>query len=289
MGRRRAARLQIELPVSVSGFDAIGNPFAKTARTLDVSWTGIRLRGVPDAPGLGEVVRVQYKDKRARYRIVWMDKEAGTLGLVGVEGPTPLFVDHLPPVTTDSDLDIFEVPATQIEPAAPLGHSSERRESERRAGERRRYKRFNCSGVAQVREETSQFAVEGRILDVSMSGGYVEMMSPMRVGAHIHLDVKLCGLMLSLPAIVRVSQLNMGMGVEFVNFPPGQREKLDQVITELSREHGTGTFAALATPTEQSGPAMVDPSEIGSAVLKWFATHDQLSREEFQKLLREKI
>lgn len=288
MGRRRAARLQIELPVSVSGFDANGDPFAKTAKTVDVSWTGIRLRGVPDAPGPGEVVRVQYRDKRARYRIVWMDQGAGTLGLVGVEGPTPLFVDHLPPLTTDNDLDIYEVPATEIEPAAPLGHSSERRESERRAGERRRYKRFNCSGVAHVREENSQFAVEGRILDVSMSGCYVEMMSPMRVGAKVHIEVKLCGQMLSLPAIVRVSQLNMGMGLEFAVFPPGQREKLGQVITELSGEHGTGTFAALAAPPEQSQPAMVDPGEIGSAVLKWFATHDQLSREEFQKLLREK-
>jgi hypothetical protein len=53
------------------------------------------------------------------------------------------------------------------------------------------------------------------------------MLSPMRVGTPVHLDIKLGSLVLNLPAIVRVSHTNMGMG-EFADIPPGEREKLDQ-------------------------------------------------------------
>jgi len=290
MGRRRATRLPIQVSVSVSGFDADRNPFVKPAKTIDISQEGIRLTGVPCAAGPGEVVRVQYKDKRARYRIVWMDRETGTLGLAWVEGASPLFSDHLAQVGDETEPDMFAVPENAVEVASPSRHSSERGESERREGERRQYRRFNCTGGATVREPGDQFGMDGRVLDISMSGCYVEMMSPMRVGTKVHLDMKLSKHKLSLPGIVRVSQLNMGMGVEFVNFPAGEREKLDEVITELSGEHGTSSFAPPAAPAPPLSvpPATLDSVQIGSAVLKWFATHDQLTREEFQKLLRDK-
>ena len=72
MGRRRANRLPIELPVSVSGFDTKGDPFVQSARTVDISCRGIRLGGVHCVRGPGEIVRVQYKNQRGRYRVIWM-------------------------------------------------------------------------------------------------------------------------------------------------------------------------------------------------------------------------
>jgi hypothetical protein len=269
MGRRRANRLHIELPVSVSGFDTNGNPFVKSARTVDISWRGIRLSGIQCVRGPGEIVRVHYKDKLGRYRVIWMEQETGTLGLEGVEGASLLFGDHLPASAgTDAEVDTYS------EAAASSTHGAERRE-----GERRRYKRYNCNGTASVRETNREFGSDGRVLDISMCGCYVEMMSPMRVGTPVHLDVKLSSLVLNLPAIVRMSQANMGMGVEFADIPPGEREKLAQVIAELSGEPGA------TAPPAQAGPAA--PEQVGSAVLRWFAAHDQLSRDEFQELLRE--
>jgi hypothetical protein len=207
-----------------------------------------------------------------------MEQETGTLGLEGVEGASLLFGDHLPASAgMDAEVDTYS------EAAASSTHGGERRESDRREGERRRYKRYNCNGIASVRETNREFGSDGRVLDISMSGCYVEMMSPMRVGAPVHLDVKLSGHVLKLPAIVRVSQANMGMGLEFADTPPGEKEKLAQVIAELSGEPGPTESPA---PPAQAGPAVAD--QIGSAVLKWFATHDQLTREEFQELLREK-
>lgn len=282
MGRRRANRLHIELPVSVSGFDTNGNPFVQNARTVDISWRGIRLSGIQCVRGPGDILRVQYKDKRGRYRVIWMEQETGTLGLEGVEGAKLLFGDHLPvSAGTGAEVDAFSPPKS-AESAASSTHGGERRESDRREGERRRYKRYNCNGTACVRESNQEFGVEGRVLDISFSGCYVEMMSPMRVGTPIRLDIKLNRYLLKLPAIVRVSQVNMGMGVEFSDPPPSEREKLDQVLAELSGEPRPATSSA---PPAQAGPS--NPEQLGSAVLRWFATHDQLTRDEFQKLLQE--
>jgi hypothetical protein len=281
MGRRKANRLQIELPVSVSGFDTNGDPFVKSARTVDISRCGVRLSGVHCVRGPGEIVRVQYKDKRGRYRVIWMEQETGTLGLEGVDGAKLLFGDHLP-ASEGMDVEVDTYSPLSVEAAASSKHAGERCESERREGERRRYKRYNCAGIAGVRESKREFGVEGRVLDISMCGCYVEMMSPMRVGTPVHLDIKLSDHVLKLPAIVRVSQANMGMGVEFADIPPGEREKLDQVLAELG---GEPRPAASPAPPAQAGPA--DSEQVGSAVLKWFATHDQLTREEFLKLLQE--
>jgi hypothetical protein len=281
MGRRRANRLHIELPVSVSGFDTDGNPFVKSAKTVDISRGGMRVSGIHCVRGPGEIVRVQYKDKRGRYRVIWMEKETGTLGLEGVEGATLLFGDHLP-ASADGEVDTYSPPLS-VNAAASSTHAGERRAGAGREGERRRYKRYNCGASASVREPNREFGTDGRVGDISMSGCYVEMMSPMRVGTPVLLEIKLPSHVLTLPAIVRVSQASMGMGVEFAEIPAGEMVKLAQLIAELSG--GPGPRASPASPAEARLTAV---DQIGSAVLKWFATHDQLTREEFQKLLREK-
>ncbi|MBZ5567896.1 MAG: PilZ domain-containing protein [Acidobacteriia bacterium] len=282
MGARKGKRLQIELPVSVSGFDMNGDPFVQKAKTVDISWCGIRLKGIRCVRGPGDIVRVQYKDKRGRYRVVWMEKDTATLGLEGVEGARLLFGDHLPPSAGIHDeVDTYSPPPA-VQSAASSTHGAERRAGDRRQGERRRYPRYNCAGIASVRESNSHFGSEGRVLDISMCGCYVEMMSPMRVGTPIRLDINFSGHALSLPAIVRMAQLNMGMGVEFTDVPPGEMEKLRQAIAELSGEPQRA--AATATSAPAGSAAAI---QLGSAVLRWFATHEQLTRKEFQELLRE--
>jgi hypothetical protein len=276
MGRRRANRLRIELPVSVSGFDTKGDPFVKSAKTADISGRGIRLTGIQCVRGPGEIVRVQYKDKRGRFRVIWMDKESGMLGLEGADDAKLLFGDHLP-ASAEAEVDTYSAQ-----------HGLERREGERREGDRRQHKRYHCNGFATVREANREFGTDGRVLDISLSGCYVEMMSPMRVGTPAHLDIKLSGHVLSLPAIVRVSQANMGMGLEFTQIPAGEMIKLAQVIGELAGQPGPTAPAASpaqAEPPEQAGPFETD--QVGRAVLRWFGAHDQLTREDFQKLLRD--
>ena len=282
MGKRRANRLRVALPVSVSGFDKNGNPFVKSAKTVDISRRGIRLIGIHCVRGPGEIVRVQYKDQRGRYRVIWMEQETGTLGLECVDGASLLFDDQLPaPAGTEAEVDAFSLPPS-MQTAASQMRGFERRESERREGERRRYRRYNCNGIASVREANREFGMQGRVLDISMSGCYVEMMSPMRVGAPVRLDLKLNGHVLNLSAIVRVSHANMGMGLEFIDLTPPATEKLDQVLAELSGESRTAPTPAPSAPAPPG-----EPSQVGKAVLRWFATHEHLTRAEFQKLLRE--
>jgi hypothetical protein len=161
MGRRKANRLRVELPVSVSGFDTNGNPFVQSARTVEISWRGIRLSGVHCVRGPGEIVRVQYKNKRGRYRVIWMEQAPGTLGLEGVEGAKLLFGGLLPASAgTDAEVDTYSLPPS-VEAAASSTHGGERRESERREGERRRYGHYNCAGIASVRESNREFGVDG--------------------------------------------------------------------------------------------------------------------------------
>jgi hypothetical protein len=274
MGRRKSKRVQIELPVTVSGFDGDGNPFVQSAKTVNISFDGVQLRGIFCVRAVGDVVRVQYRGKRRRFSVIWLDRSAGYVGLHAVTEDGPIFAEAVTPaeaVYVDDYAAPAFAPASQARPKAMLQTAP---------GERRRYPRYSCATTVDVRDVTNQYAVKGRVLDISLSGCYIEMMSPMRVGTTVEVNLEICGHKLHLNAIVRVLHPNMGMGVEFVDVAQPEMDRLLHVIAELSGVPLRG----LSPAVESRGTP--DPEDVGNAVLRWFANHDNLSRVELQSLVR---
>src|SRR5512141_2596768 len=100
MGKRREPRIQFDTPVKVCGMDTAGHPFVQTAYAISISRSGVRLTGVGPLVRVGETVAVLYKNRKARFKVVWIGEmgqpEAGQAGLTAVD-PNALLWDFALP------------------------------------------------------------------------------------------------------------------------------------------------------------------------------------------------
>jgi len=70
--RRREPRKRVELPVRVWGVDANGLSFDREATARDISLRGALLAEIEWPLRPGDLVGVQYCQKWARYRVIWV-------------------------------------------------------------------------------------------------------------------------------------------------------------------------------------------------------------------------
>ncbi len=293
MGRRRYQRLRVAERVKVSGLDAQGNPFVQTVTTVDISPHGLCVRGLGCLRGPGSIVQVEFKGKRARYRVAWVGAantpQQDYIGLQDLEGGKFLFPEHLPAEVCQELMlanDPYVVKAEAPPATAPVPEQKpDRREAERRLVERRRWPRYPCAGTARVWQDDSEMPVNARVNELSLGGCYIEIMSPFRVGTNIRLELSVNNKLVRLAGVVRTMQAAFGMGVEFTAIVDPEQRRLQQIISELSGVPLPAEAPAPAVTTSVPRTAPHAPSELGEEVLRWFATHDALSRQEFLRLV----
>src|ERR1051326_5154667 len=87
-GRRHKRRTKMLVPVR---FRLAGNPITdvRVAHTLDATEQGVKLSGIEGDLSVGDVLEIDYRDKRGWFRVVWIkdaDKPAHRqIGAVNVE------------------------------------------------------------------------------------------------------------------------------------------------------------------------------------------------------------
>ena len=85
MASRPEPRHLIRLRIKVTGTDERGNRFVQTAFTHDVSVSGARITQVPPFLCPATIIDVEYRGRRARFRVVWVagwaNDEVGLLSL----------------------------------------------------------------------------------------------------------------------------------------------------------------------------------------------------------------
>jgi hypothetical protein len=107
-------------------------------------------------------------------------------------------------------------------------------------------------------------------------------MSPLRLATCARLELSINHRRISLEGVVRSSQPQYGMGIEFMKIEPAEAEKLQRVIDEVS-----GAVPAEVQAPPASPPASPTGSQLENAVIRWFGSHDALTRQEFRKLKEE--
>ena len=288
MGRRNYKRQPLEVPVTITGIDASGNPFSQTAATVDVSARGLRVRNLACLRGhCGESVLVRHKRHAAKYRVMWIGEPGSPLhdvvGLESLEDSLPLFGEYLPVNSGNGhvDLDPFVLPAEPCTtpsvamPRVPV--------STKVTTERRRHPRYACSGSVRLRESGHEIWVDARFNEISMGGCYVETMSPFRHGTPLQLELSIDEQQILVAGVVRNSQPTMGMGIEFTHIQPREAEKLYRVVAQLG---GPPPEKAKA-PGAPDVMSLIDGASFEQAITTWFGLHDVLTRQEFLKLREE--
>ncbi|MGH9716945.1 MAG: PilZ domain-containing protein [Candidatus Acidiferrales bacterium] len=229
MGRRSEQRIVIAFPVVVRGTDSRGSPFAVTTETHDISCTGASLKGLQGVAEPGKKIEIECQNQKAWFRVQWAStanrRREWRVGVRCLEpgkyiwGVAP---KEWQPDTFDSAApkQQFSVPGSVTATPAALNPPRERR----------RFARHQCRVEAQITAQGAygEVLVKGKITDISLSGCYVEMLSPLPGETSVeltftagHTPLRLCGNVCS-------SQEGFGMGIAFTGMTPDDFEALRQ-------------------------------------------------------------
>jgi len=85
MDRRRAARVNVQLPVSVWGLDAFGQAFTTPAMVTNLSANGVVVQGVRRRMRIGETIDVRMGSNKGQFRVIWIG-DMSELGLERIGG-----------------------------------------------------------------------------------------------------------------------------------------------------------------------------------------------------------
>ncbi len=237
MARRREERVALAVPVRVWGTDKNGKPFMQMAETVDITRLGARIKGLTEVTSPGDIIGIQRDKEKARFRVIWVGKpgtpQAEMIGIHSVE-PTRF---------------IWGIPIPQqwspkvAHPCVPQDEGVGRRIQPR----------YACEGSAEILRE-GRTALWATVADISLSGSYVESLTPLPPKTEVEVVLNIEGVELRSKAVVRASHAGVGMGLAFSEMSIANRSKLDEMIS--------GFAAAQAPPVVEAkkptGPAAQD-------------------------------
>jgi len=220
MGKRNTDRLKLVLPVRLWGVDTTGKPFHQMAHTLNVNHSGARLGGVRVLMPVDEIVGVQYKHKKARFKVVWLGrpgtKSEEQIGITRIQGEQEIWPLELPTVVIH---DEYEAPP-------PKKSDLDKRD----------VRRYACSGGIEIRQRHAKGpGVWAALTDISLGGCFSQMASPFPKDANIDFTIRIGTVEIRGVGAIRSSLQGVGMGVDFLTLPAADRERLEYLIEKFSK------------------------------------------------------
>jgi hypothetical protein len=191
--------------VRVWGLDAHGRPFSHHAQAENVSDNNALLAGIHSPLIVGLVFGLQWQQCKTRCTVVAVFSCGASLRKFYVE---PVFGQPWP--------------WKAMKPANVRNASQDRRKSAR----------HKIALSIEVRRK-SGLPFEVRSSDVSSSGCYLEMLTPLPMGTVVELSFTIGFAEISTEATVRTSDLGVGMGLEFTSMHGDSRRRLQNQIDEV--------------------------------------------------------
>ena len=191
--------------VRVWGLDAQGHPFSHHAQAENVSDHDALLAGIHSPLIVGSVFGLQWQQCKTRCTVVAVFSSGASLHKFYVE-----------PVSDQP------WPWTAMTPATARKASQDRRKSGRQ----------KLALSIEVRTK-SGLPFEVKSSDISSSGCYLEMMTPLPIGTVVELSFRIGDAQISTEATVRTSDLGVGMGLEFTSIDGDSQRRLQNCIDEV--------------------------------------------------------
>ncbi len=195
---RTNQRVKAVLPVRVH---CAAGALPDLAHTVDISYSGARLGGFRRALQPGAIVELQYRVKRARFRVIWARQTSGTqewqLGLECLERQKEIWGLA------------FAAGEKECQPLAQAGDSS---------GKRRAHARFPVRGGADVRRVGGDVGQWTAVNLISLSGCFCQTKEPLPVLTRVRVFLRFEGTEFEAYGVVRNVQPYRGMGIEFTGF-----------------------------------------------------------------------
>jgi hypothetical protein len=222
MSTRGAFRMKVVLPVTVIRND---HPEKQLAHTLDVTSDSARLGGlyIPVEPG--ELIDLQRGVLRGKFYVFWIGAPNTMLaGQAGIRGlaPKSIWGVDLPEDAPDPIIDTQN--ARTGLPLVRAAHKST---------ERRWHTRHACQGGAVIRAAGLNHPLYAQISEISAGGVYLETPSALPPNTQLQLRMNIEGITLEMPAVVKSSDANIGMGVSFQKSSGDNQARLALALRHL--------------------------------------------------------
>ncbi|HEX3320795.1 MAG TPA: PilZ domain-containing protein [Terriglobales bacterium] len=212
---RPEPRIPADLPVRVWGMSSNGRAFSQSARAQNISSEGALLSGIDYELTVGDVIGVQYKEKKARFKVIWVINagseqkvQAGVQVLADQQAPWKL---ELP------------VAGKDVAPAE---------------SNRRRFSRHKIPMPMEIRDETAGAPMRVQVTDVSGNGCYVETILPLPKATNLRVEFWIDEKKIAGSAVVRTCDPGVGMGLEFTGLTPETKQHVQEYLDRLDPPRG---------------------------------------------------
>jgi hypothetical protein len=115
LGKRRDPRIDLSLPVLLSGTDISGRPLDQRVMTINISRRGALMEGVHGMLKLGDEIFLSRLQKKEPFRVAWVGGEGspveGQIGVAAVD-PTSTFWDEVLEASASSGLEATSIRGT---------------------------------------------------------------------------------------------------------------------------------------------------------------------------------
>lgn len=99
LGKRRDPRIDLALPVLLTGTDSSGRPLDQRVITINISRRGALLNGIHGLPGPGDKISLARGHKKEEFRVAWVGGDntpaAGQIGVAAVDPNTSFWSEEL--------------------------------------------------------------------------------------------------------------------------------------------------------------------------------------------------
>ena len=125
LGNRRDPRIDLALPVLLSGTDVSGRPLDQRVTTINISRRGALLEGIHGMLRMGDVVSLARLHKKEQFRVAWVGEDgtpaAGQIGVAAIDQNTSFWNEVLE-ATAQSGLEAASIRGNDPGSPGDAGH-----------------------------------------------------------------------------------------------------------------------------------------------------------------------
>jgi PilZ domain len=227
MENRPESRVEADIPVRVWGMDSEGRPFFQTASAGNISSDGALLSRISHPLKPGDVIGIQYGEKKARFRVIWV-VDAGTVrkNEVGVQ-----ILEH------------------QQSPWGDLTLPQARAANAHRGQNKRKFLRHKVLFPIEIGFPDARRAhMQTNATDIGGRGCYVETLLPLSIGTEVVIIFWMDSEKTTTTGTVRASDPGVGMGIEFITLDTSVQQRLQEFVEKMD----TGLGAAKGASNQDS-------------------------------------
>jgi hypothetical protein len=213
MEKRPEERVVADIPVRIWGMDADGKPFFQSALAGSLSTDGAQLTNLHHSLKIGDIIGIQYAEKKARFKVVWANPSSAPrknkAGVVILPGQA--------------------APWTEI--------TEENKRAPRKVGsEKRRFMRHKVNFPVVISfEDERRPHMQCSATDIGGRGCYVETFSPLSLETTIVVTFWLDSDKIQTSAVIRTSDPGVGMGIEFTALESHIQLRLQEYLEKIDK------------------------------------------------------